>query len=135
MIVDFKRFLINLQQGAYLAYCKSESPESAEKSAFMRFSTVLYVYYIAVLILFEGILVKLSGPFRLDFLKASVFALMIPYLLYRLFLKSSIIKNFDFILSDSEKSSRIKLYGHVFAGAFCSFITAFIIVFFLYKKA
>lgn len=134
-MVTFRHFLINLQQGAYLAYCKHESPELAEKFNFMRFSTVLYLYYIAVFILLEGVLVKLSGPFRLDYLKASVLMLVIPYLLYRLFLRSLIIKNFDFILSDSEKSNRIKLYYYVFSGAFCSFVIAFIIVFFLYKKS
>ena len=133
--VNFRHFLINLQQGAYLAYCKSESPELAEKSNFTRFNTLLYFYYVAVLILLEGVLVKLSGPFRLDFLKASGFTLVIPYLLYRLFLKSLIIKDFDFILSDAEKSSRIKLYTYVLSGAFCSFVIAFIIVFFLYKKS
>lgn len=113
---------------------KYESPELAERSNFGRFCALLYFYYVAVVILLEGILVKLSGPFRLDFLKASVLMLIIPYFLYWLFLQSLIIKSFDFELPDSEKSKCIKLYHYALVGAFGSFIGACIIVFLLYAK-
>jgi hypothetical protein len=134
-MINFKHFLIDLQQGVYLASSKHEPPQFAEKSNFIRFTAVLYLNYVSIFILLEGIIVKLSGPFRLDFLKASVPMLVIPYFLYKLFLQSLIIKRFDFILPNTEKSKRIKLYYYVLVGSFCSFFTAFSIVFYLFSKA
>lgn len=133
-MVSFNRFIIELQQGSYLASSKNESVELAEKFNFVRFAVVMYFYYLSVLLLVEGTVVKLAGPFYLNYLKASLFTLIIPYSLYRLFLYSLVLKSFDFILSEIEKSKRVKFYYYVLIGSFFSFAIAFIIVFFLYSK-
>ena len=130
-MVNIKKFLIDLQRGAYLASSRHNPPELAKKSNFKLFITVLYLYYMSTLILLGGVL----GPFHLDYLKAYLFTLVIPYFFYRLFLESLIIKRFDFVLPDTEKSERIKLYHYVLVGSFCSFVSALIIVFCLSTKS
>lgn len=134
-MVDFKHFLTDLHQGAYLASSRHNPPELAEQSSFKLFLTVLYLYYMALLILLGGVLAKLSGPLHLDFLKASLLTGAIPYFFYSLFLKSLMLTSFDFTLPDRDKSKRIRRYHYVMVGSFCSFVGALIIVYFLSTKS
>lgn len=128
-MVNLKHFLTDLQQGAYLDSSKCISHELAEETGFKRFIAALYLYYMSIILLSAGVLAILTGPLHLDFLKASLFTLIIPYFFYRLFLSPLILKRFDFILPDAEKSKCTKLYRYVFVGSFCSFVGALVIVF------
>lgn len=134
-MVSLKRFFIDLHQGAYLASSRHNSPELAEQSSFKLFLIVLYLYYMAMLILAGGVLAKLAGPLHLDFLKASLLTGVIPYFFYSLFLKPLMLTRFDFTLPDSEKSKRIRRYHYVMVGSFFSFTSALIIVFFISTKS
>ena len=134
-MLDFNYFFTDLHQGAYLASSRHNSPELAEQSSFKLFLTVLYLYYMAILILLGGVLAKLIGPLHLDFLKASLLTGVIPYFFYSLFLKSLMLKKFDLTLSDSEKSKRIRHYHYVMVGSFCSFVGALIIVYCISTKS
>lgn len=134
-MVNLKHFLTDLQQGAYLDIAEDIPSQLAEETGFKRFMAALYLYYMAILFLSVGVLLSVSGPLHLDFLKASLLTLGIPYFFYRLFLSPLVIKRFDFILPDAEKSRCIKLFRYVFAGSFGSFIGALIIVYCLSTKS
>lgn len=134
-MVNLKHFLTDLQQGAYFDIAEDIPSQLAEEAGFKRFLAALYLYYMAILFLSIGVLLRLSGPLHLDFLKALLLTSGIPYFFYRLFLSSLVIKRFDFIVPDAEKSRCIKLFRYVFAGSFCSFVGALIIVFCLSTKS
>ncbi|SFF32555.1 hypothetical protein [Spirosoma endophyticum] len=127
-MLNLKHFLIDLQQGAYLDATIEIPPKLAKEAGFKRFLAALYLYYMAILILLGGVLARLSGPLHLDFLKASLLTGVIPYFFYRQLLGPLIIKRFDFVLADAEKTKCVKLYRYVFAGAFGVFSVAIIIV-------
>lgn len=134
-MVKLKHFLIDLQQGAYLDAIVEMPPKLAEDTSFRRFLAALYLYYMAILVLSGGVLAKLVSPLHLDFLKASLFTGVVPYLFYRQFLGPLIIKQVDFVLADAEKAKCVKLYRYVFAGAFGVFAGALLIVFCLSTRS
>lgn len=134
-MVKLKHFLTDLQQGAYLDAAKEMPPEVAQETSFKRVMAALYLYYMTLLLLSAGVLARLAGPLYLDFLKASVFTLVIPYFIYRQFLGPFIIKEFDFTLANAEKAKCETLYRYVFAGSFGSFVGALIVVFCISTKS
>jgi hypothetical protein len=123
-MVILKHFLVDLQQGAYLDAIEEMPPKLAEDTGFRRFLAALYLYYMGILVLSGGVLAKLVGPLHLDLVQASIITGAIPYFFYRQVLRSLVINQFDFVLTDAQKAKCVKLYRYIFAGAFGVFAIA-----------
>lgn len=124
----FKKLLVSLQEGIFFASGKYEYSYLLGRSVFIKFLAILYIYYLSFTLALLSVFVQLKGLLNTNIYATVFLVLIIPYILYKIFLNSQVIKEFSMRPTEKEQSKTIKLYYIILVLGYCSFITSCVAV-------
>jgi hypothetical protein len=118
----FRKLLIDLQVAIFTFSSKYESSAQAARNNTMRFLLLLFLYYFSFSLLVMGLVMKRIGPLHLNRFQALILVVGVPFGLYKLFLESLIVHEFDFCHDQIQRAKYIRLYWYGTTGGFGALI-------------
>jgi hypothetical protein len=121
-MLSFRKLLVDLQLAIFIFSSKYESVEQARQNNTMRFLLLTFLYYFSFSLLIMGLVMKRVGPLHLNRFQALILVVGVPFVLYKIFLESLIVHEFDFSLDQLQRAKYIRLYWYGAIGGFGSLI-------------